>query len=250
VVEGVDDRLVEQLDVAGEAGRFRLSSPREAAMTARHEAGGYSVREEIAHSVSHGVGILLSLAGLVALVVVARRTGSAGHVAACSIYGASLVLLYLASTLYHGIPSLSAKRILRVLDHSAIYLLIAGTYTPFSLISLRGDLGWTLFGLVWGLALLGIALKVAAIGRFRWLSMLLYLGMGWLALIALKPLTLAVSAGGVTLLFLGGVAYTLGTVFYGWRRLPYHHAVWHALVLAGSVLHYFAVLLYVLPLKG
>ena len=108
----------------------------------------------------------------------------------------------------------------------------------------------TLFGLVWGLALLGIALKVAAIGRFRWLSMLLYLGMGWLALIALKPLVLAVSAGGVTLLFLGGISYTLGTVFYGWRRLPYHHAVWHAFVLAGSVLHYFAVFLYVVPFKG
>jgi len=217
-------------------------------MTARLKVGLYSVKEEIAHSAIHGVGILLSVAGLVALVLIARRTGDPVHVAACSIYGLTLILLYLASTLYHSVPFPRAKPVLRVLDHSAIYLLIAGTYTPFTLISLRGGWGWTLFGLVWAMALLGIALKIAAIGRFRWLSMVLYLGMGWLALIALGPLLRAISAGGVKLLFLGGVSYTLGTVFYGWRRLPYHHAVWHAFVLAGSVLHFFAVLLYVAPL--
>jgi hemolysin III len=222
---------------------------REAAMTARLEAGSYSVKEEIAHSAIHGVGILLSFAGLVALVLIARRTGDPVHLVACSIYGLTLILLYLASTLYHSIPSPRAKRVLRVLDHSAIYLLIAGTYTPFTLISLRGGWGWTLFGLVWGMAILGIALKIVAMGRFRWLSMVLYLGMGWLVVIALEPLLRAVSAGGVRLLFLGGVSYTLGTVFYGWRRLPYHHAVWHAFVLAGSVLHFFAVLLYVAPIK-
>lgn len=216
-------------------------------MTARPEAHAYSVREEIAHSAIHGLGIVLSVAGLVALVLVARRTGDPWHVMACSVYGASLILLYLASTLYHSVPSARAKRVLRILDHSAIYLLIAGTYTPFTLISLRGGWGWTLFGLVWGMAVLGIALKIAAIGRFRWLSMVLYLGMGWLVVIALEPLLLAVSRGGVRLLFLGGLSYTLGTVFYGWRRLPYHHAVWHAFVLAGSVLHFFAVLLYVAP---
>jgi len=219
-------------------------------MTATGEAGFYSVREEIAHSAIHGVGILLSIAGLVALVLVARRTGDPWHLVACVIYGLTLILLYLASTLYHSIPLARAKRVLRVLDHSAIYLLIAGTYTPFTLISLRGGWGWTLFGLVWGMAILGITLEIAAIGRFRWLSMALYLGMGWLVLIALQPLRLAVSPGGVTLLFLGGIAYTLGTLFYGWRRLPYHHAVWHAFVLAGSVLHFFAVFLYVVPLKS
>ncbi len=219
-------------------------------MTARLEAGSYSLREEIAHSAIHGVGILFSIAGLVALLVVARRTGEPGHVVACSIYGLTLFLLYLASTLYHGIPHPRAKRVLRVLDHSAIYLLIAGTYTPVTLISLRGGWGWTLFGLVWGMAIAGIALKIAAIGRLRWLSMVLYLGMGWLVLIALKPLLLAVASGGVKLLFLGGVCYTVGTVFFGWRRLPYHHAVWHVFVLAGSVLHFFAILLYVVPLKG
>jgi len=216
-------------------------------MTATQEPGLYSVKEEIAHSAIHGLGILLSIVGLAALVTVARRTGEPSHVLACTVYGVTLILLYLASTLYHSIPSPRHKRLLRVLDHSAIYLLIAGTYTPFTLISLRGPWGWTLFGLVWGMAILGIALKVAAIGRFRWLSMVLYFAMGWLVLVALEPLRLAVAHAGVVLLFLGGVAYTLGTVFYGWRRLPYHHAVWHAFVLAGSVLHFFAVLLYVVP---
>jgi hemolysin III len=214
-------------------------------MTVTQETVGYSLKEEIAHSAIHGLGILLSIAGLVALLAVARRTGDPWTMVACGVYGLTLILLYLASTLYHSIPSPEAKRVLRVLDHSAIYLLIAGTYTPFTLISLRGPWGWTLFGLVWGMAILGITLKVAAIGRFRWLSMILYLGMGWLVLIALEPLRLAVAHAGVMLLFLGGVSYTLGTVFYGWRRFPYHHAVWHAFVLAGSVLHFFAVLLYV-----
>jgi hemolysin III len=216
-------------------------------MTATREDVGYSVKEEIAHSVTHGIGILLSIAGLIALVAVARRTGNVSYVLACAVYGVTLILLYLASTLYHCIPSPRAKRTLRVLDHSAIYLLIAGTYTPFTLISLRGPWGWTLFTLVWGMAALGIVLKVAAIGRFRWLSMVLYLGMGWLVLVALGPLRTAVSHQGVMLLFLGGVCYTVGTLFYGMRRLPYHHAVWHAFVLAGSVLHFFAVFLYVMP---
>ena len=214
-------------------------------MTATQETVGYSVKEEIAHSAIHGLGILLSIVGLAALVLVARRTGDPSHVLACSVYGATLILLYLASTLYHGLTFPRAKRMLRVLDHSAIYLLIAGTYTPFTLISLRGRWGWTLFGLVWGMAVLGIALKVAAIERFRWLSIVLYLVMGWLVLIAIEPLMLAVAPGGVRLLLLGGVAYTLGIIFYLWRRLPYHHAVWHVLVLAGSVFHFFAVLLYV-----
>ncbi|HEV7508400.1 MAG TPA: hemolysin III family protein [Thermoanaerobaculia bacterium] len=210
----------------------------------------YSLREEIAHSATHGLGIVLSIVGLIAMVVVSERSGDVRHVVASIVYGVTLILLYLASTLYHGIPSPNAKRVLKVLDHSAIYLLIAGTYTPFTLISLRGGWGWTLFGLVWGMALLGITLKIAAIGRFQWLSIALYLGMGWLVVVALKPLIEAVSPAGVRLLFLGGVSYTLGVLFYKWRRLPYHHAVWHLFVLAGSVFHYFAVLLYVLPTKG
>jgi hemolysin III len=193
----------------------------------------YSVREEIAHSAIHGLGVALSIAGLIALVLTARRTGDAWDVVASAVYGFTLILLYLTSTLYHGIPHPGAKRVLRVLDHSAIYLLIAGTYTPLTL--------------VWGLAILGITLKVAAMGRFRGLSLVLYLCMGWLVVIALGPLTAAVAHGGLVLLVLGGIAYTSGVLFYVWRRLPYHHAVWHAFVLAGSVLHFFAILLYVVP---
>src|SRR3954454_6347115 len=207
----------------------------------------YSVREEIAHSAIHGLGIALSIVGLIALVLAARRTGDPWDVVASAVYGVTLILLYLASTLYHGIPHTGAKRILRVLDHSAIYLLIAGTYTPFTLVSLRGPWGWTLFGLIWGLAILGIVLKVAAIGRFRGLSLALYLGMGWLVVIALRPLTAALAQGGMVLLVLGGISYTSGVAFSVGRRLPYHHAVWHAFVLAGSVFHFFAILLYVAP---
>ena len=217
---------------------------------AMSEPKAYSVREEIAHSVTHGLGIALSIAGLIALVVTARRTGDPWNIAASAVYGATLILLYLTSTLYHGIPHPPAKRILRVLDHSAIYLLIAGTYTPFTLVSLRGPWGWTLFGLIWGLAILGIVVKVAAVGRFRRLSLVLYLCMGWLVVIALRPLVAAVAQGGLVLLLLGGIAYTSGVVFYVWRRLPYHHAVWHLFVLAGSVLHFFAILLYVAPGKS
>lgn len=207
----------------------------------------YSVREEIAHSAIHGLGIVLSIAGLIALVLTARRTGDTWDLVASAVYGVTLILLYLASTLYHSIPHPPAKRVLRVLDHSAIYLLIAGTYTPFTLVSLRGPWGWTLFGLIWGLAILGITFKVAAMGRFRGLSLTLYIGMGWLVLIALRPLTAALAQGGLILLVLGGIAYTSGVFFYVSRRLPYHHAFWHAFVLAGSVLHFFAILLYVVP---
>jgi hemolysin III len=210
----------------------------------------YSLREEIAHSATHGLGIVLSIAGLIAMMVVSERSGDARHIVASIVYGVTLILLYLSSTLYHSIPAPRAKRVLKVLDHSAIYLLIAGTYTPFTLISLRGALGWTLFGLIWGMALLGITLKVAAISRFRWLSIALYLGMGWLVVVALKPLIGAVSPAGFRLLLLGGLSYTFGVLFYTWRRLPYHHAVWHLFVLTGSVFHFFAVLLYVLPAKG
>lgn len=210
----------------------------------------YSPGEEIAHCTSHGLGLLLSIAGLVLLVDLALvRGGGARLVTACSVFGVTLILLYLASTLYHGIRHDRAKRLLRVLDHSAIYLLIAGTYTPFCLVSLGGAWGWTLFGVVWGLAALGILLKVIDIGRLRWLSIVLYVGMGWLVLVALEPMLAAVGSRGMWLLFWGGVAYTSGLVFYGWRR-PYHHAVWHGFVLAGSILHFLAVLLYVIPPAG
>ena len=207
----------------------------------------YSPFEEILHSTSHGIGLLLSIAGLVLLVDLALvRGGGVRLVTACGVFGVTLILLYLASTLYHGVRNERARRILRVLDHSAIYLLIAGTYTPFTLVSLGGAWGWSLFGIVWGLAILGILLKVFAMGRLRWLSIVLYLGMGWLAVVALDPMIEALGSKGMWLVFLGGMAYTSGLIFYGWRR-PYCHAIWHAFVLAGSILHFFAVLLYVIP---
>ena len=157
------------------------------------------------------------------------------------------MLLYGASTLYHALPAPRWKRCLRVFDHAAIFLLIAGTYTPFMLVSLRGPWGWSLFGVVWALAVAGIVLKVFFTGRFRLLSTLIYLFMGWLVLIAIKPLVEALPHGSLVLLFAGGAAYSAGTVFYVWKRLPYHHAVWHLFVLAGSICHFFAVFASLVP---
>lgn len=207
----------------------------------------YSLGEELAHSITHGIGAVLSIAGLVLLVTLAALRGDAWHVVACSIFGATLVFLYTASTLYHSITHPGAKRVMRVFDHAAIFLLIAGTYTPFTLVTLRGGWGWTLFVIVWGLALVGIIYKITARNRFRFLSVLLYLGMGWLVLIAIKPMVTSIPGPGLALLLAGGLCYTLGVIFYAWKRLPYGHAVWHLFVLAGSICHFFAVLLYVIP---
>ena len=210
----------------------------------------YSLGEEIAHSVTHGVGIVLSIAGLTVLVAFAALRGDAWHVVSCSVFGATLVLAYTASTVYHAIPGTfaRAKRVLRVLDHSAIYLLIAGTYTPFCLVNLRGPWGWTLFGVVWGLAVAGIVFKALLLGRLKVLSVVAYVAMGWLVLIAARPLSRSVALGGIVLLIAGGVSYTAGVAFYAATRLKYHHAVWHFFVLSGSALHFFAVLFYVVPL--
>ncbi len=207
----------------------------------------YSLAEEIAHAITHGVGLLLSVAGLVVLIVLASLRGDAWHVVSVSVYGATLVLLYSASTFYHALPAPRAKRVFRTLDHAAIYVLIAGTYTPFMLVNLRGGWGWALFGVVWGLAVLGIVLEAVAKQRVRVLSVILYLGLGWLIAIAVKPLVQSVEPGGLVLLVAGGLAYSVGVVFYGWKRLPYHHAVWHLFVMAGSLFHFFAVLFYVIP---
>lgn len=206
-----------------------------------------SLAEEIASSVIHGIGVVLAVAGLAVLSVSAATHGSAWHVVGCGVFGTTLVLLYLASTLYHSIPLPRVKELLRMLDHAAIYLLIAGTYTPFCLVSLRGPWGWSLLGVVWGLALVGVASRAALSKRLPAVSVAVYVLMGWAVLVAAGPLRRQLPAGGLTLLFAGGVLYTAGLAFYGWRRLPYHHAVWHAFVLAGSVLHFFAVLLYVVP---
>jgi len=201
----------------------------------------YSFGEEVANSVTHGVGWLLSVCGLAVLVTFAAITGGALRVASCAVFGATLVLLYTASTLYHSLPSKRAKRVFRVLDHSAIFILIAGTYTPLSLVAVGGPWGWSLFGAIWALATIGVLLNTIAHGRWRWLSITLYVSMGWLVVVAIRPLVAAVSSGVLVLIVAGGLAYTLGLVFYGWRQLPYGHAVWHLFVLAGSVLHYLAV---------
>ena len=208
-----------------------------------HVGPRYSRGEEIANSVTHGVGWLLSVIGLVSLVVRAAATGGTLRVVSCAIFGATLVLLYASSTLYHALPSERAKRIFRVFDHSAIFLLIAGSYTPLALVALGGGWGWSLFGSIWFLAVVGILLSTVAHGRWRWLSVTLYVTMGWLVVIAIKPLVAALDTPALVLVVLGGLAYTGGLVFYAWKRLPYSHAVWHVFVLAGSVLHYFAVLL-------
>lgn len=210
----------------------------------------YTVGEEIANSVTHGLGALGSLVGLVVLVARSAMYGTAWHVVGTAVFGATLVVLYGASTLYHSIPRPRAKAVLRVIDHCAIFLLIAGSYTPFTLVNLRGPWGWSLLGVVWGAALAGIVLTVVGGGRWPLLAVGLYVVMGWSVLVAIKPMIEAVAPGGLVLLAAGGVAYTVGIAFYAWRRLPYGHAVWHLFVLAGSALHFFAVLCYVIPISN
>ena len=203
--------------------------------------------EEIANSLTHGLGLCLSIAGLVMLVIVAAQRGTAWHIVACSVYGVSLVLVYSASTLYHAISHPKVKSIFRVFDHSAIFLLIAGTYTPFALVTLRGGWGWSLLGIVWGLAIAGIVLKAIWNDGFHAGFVALYILMGWLAIIAIKPLFLALSWSGMSWLLAGGLLYTLGVPFYASRKLPFGHAIWHGFVLGGSACHFFAVWLFVIP---
>ncbi len=217
-------------------------------MSSKTIAPHYSIGEEIANSVTHGVGLILAIAGLAILTAFASRLGNAWHVVSCTIFATTLILQYTFSTLYHSIQIPRAKSVMRVLDHSAIFLLIAGTYTPFMLVNLRGTWGWTLFGVVWTLALLGVLFQVSLLRRWQGISLALYIGMGWVVVIAIKPMLVSVAPGGLILLLLGGLAYTSGVVFYLWERLHYNHAIWHGFVLAGSILHFFAVLFYVIPL--
>ncbi len=203
--------------------------------------------EELAHAITHGLGAVLAIAGLAILVARASLYGDTWHLVAVSIFGATLVLMYTASTLYHSIPLPRAKHVLRVIDHSLIYFLIAGTYTPFTLVTLRGPWGWSLFGFTWGLAILGVVFKIFATGRFEKVSLAIYLGMGWCAVAAIQPLLQNLEPGGLALMLAGGLTYSGGVVFYLWQRLRYHHAIWHLFVLGGSVLHFFAILFYVVP---
>ncbi|MCG3207446.1 MAG: hypothetical protein FOGNACKC_01046 [Anaerolineae bacterium] len=207
----------------------------------------YSLGEEIVHSITHGIGAGLSVAGLTLLVVLAVLYGNVYQIVSFSIYGATLVILYLASTLYHSFQQPRVKQVFKVIDHASIYLLIAGTYTPFLLVAIRGPWGWTLLVIVWGLALLGISLKTLFIHRFQKLSVLAYILLGWLSLVATKELLANMPVGGMIWLAVGGAVYTIGVIFYALKKVPYTHAVWHLFVLGGSICHYFAVLLYLAP---
>ena len=198
--------------------------------------------EEIFNSITHGIGTLLSIAALVLLVVFAATKGDAWHVVSFSIFGSTLILLYLSSTLYHSFTKQSIKNLFARFDHAAIFLLIAGTYTPFVLTTLRGVLGWTLFGIIWGLAIGGVIIRSIYLTRFRKLMVGIYVLMGWMFLIAVVPMVQHLPSNSLIFLFIGGLCYSLGVIFYVWRNLKYGHGIWHLFVLAGSVMHFFSVL--------
>jgi hemolysin III len=206
----------------------------------------YSLGDILANAITHGIGLALAIAGAIYLIAASTK-GSDWLVVGCSIFAGTLVLVYLCSTLYHSLVRTRARHVFQVLDHAAIYLLIAGTYTPFTLVTLRGSLGWILFGVVWGLAVAGVIFKSLAVGRFQVASALVYLFQGWFVVLAAKPLVGALGWPGLLWLGAGGLAYTLGIVFFALDRLRYFHAAWHLFVLAGSAAHYCAILFYVVP---
>lgn len=210
----------------------------------------FTKKEEIFNAITHGIGVLLSITALVFLIVFSVKEGTAWHTVTFTIYGATMLLLYLSSTLVHSFPKGKVKDLFEIFDHSSIYLFIAGTYTPFTLIVINGALGWTLLGIIWGIAIIGVVFKSFFTKRFLYLSTILYITMGWLIVIAWKPLAITLPSQGLQLLILGGILYTVGTIFYMWRGFLYHHAVWHLFVLAGSIAHFFAILRYVLPIPA
>jgi hemolysin III len=219
-------------------------------MVQTDQTAPYSFHEELFNSITHGAGVLLSIVALVLLIVFSSIYGNASHVVSCAIFGVTLILLYSASTLYHSAQKPQIKSVFKILDHSCIYLLIAGTYTPFLLVTLRGVLGWTMFAVIWFLALAGVLFKVFFVNRFKIISTIAYVLMGWIIIFAIKPLIDSLQSGGIVWLVAGGLAYTLGVIFYAWEKLPFNHAIWHLFVLAGSICHFFAVIFYVLPLKS
>jgi len=201
-----------------------------------------SSEEEIFNSITHGIGTLLSIAALVLLVVYACNKGDVWHIVSFSIFGASLVILYLSSTLYHSFTKAKLKNLFVRFDHAAIFLLIAGTYTPYVLTTIRGALGWTLFGIIWGLAIAGIVIRSIYLTRFRKLMVGIYVAMGWMFLIAIVPMVRNLPVSSTVFLFLGAACYSVGVIFYAWRKLKYGHGIWHLFVLAGSIMHFFSVL--------
>lgn len=207
----------------------------------------FSRKEELVNSITHGVGALLSIAALVILIVFASLYGNVWHVVSFSIYGSTMLLLYICSTLVHSFPKGKVKDLFEIFDHSAIYLFIAGTFTPILFILVKGTLGWSLFGVIWGMAAAGVVFKAFFTKKFLLISTIGYVLMGWMAVFILKPIASTVSASGIFLLVSGGIMYTVGSVFYVWRGVPHHHGIWHLFVLAGSILHFFFVLFHVLP---
>ena len=209
----------------------------------------YTLGEELFNSISHGVGACLSVAALVLCIVQAAIHGTAAGVVGASIYGSTLIILYCMSTLYHAITNKTARCVFRVFDHTSIYLLIAGTYTPITLVTLTGALGWVLFGIVWGIAVLGIVLNSISIERFKKFSMISYIVMGWCCIIGIKDIMANMDKGGFIFLAIGGILYTVGIIFYALKKLRYMHSVWHLFVLAGSIMQFFCVYWYVLPVR-
>jgi len=208
-----------------------------------------TLKEEITNSIIHGIALAIGIGGIATLIVFACLRGTASHIVGCSIYGGTLIILFLSSTLYHGFQKPHKKRIFKIIDHCSIYLFIAGTYTPFTLVNLKGGWGWTLFGLIWGFAILGILSELFLKAKHRFLSSTIYLMMGWLVIIAIKPLFASMPLAGCLLLVAGGLSYTVGVIFYVNDKIPYFHSIWHLWVLAGSVFHFFSILFYVVPLK-
>ncbi|OZM56705.1 hemolysin D [Lottiidibacillus patelloidae] len=206
----------------------------------------YTRREELVNAITHGLGAVLSIAALVLLIVFSSLKGNVWHIVSFTIFGSTMVILYVSSTLVHSFPEGKVKDLFDIFDHSSIYLFIAGTYTPYLLVVIKGALGWTLFGVVWGIAVFGVVFKAYFVKKFLFLSTFIYILMGWLIVFAWKPLSSTLPYNGLVLLVMGGVLYTIGTVFYVWRGFPYHHAVWHLFVIAGSVTHFFSVILYVI----
>ncbi|WP_284639728.1 PAQR family membrane homeostasis protein TrhA [Paenibacillus silviterrae] len=204
-------------------------------------------KEERANAISHGIGAVLSVAALIALLISSLHIGDLWRIVSSTVFGVTLILLYVSSTLLHSARTDKWIDLFEIMDHAAIYLLIAGTYTPFLLVTLHGTLGWSLFAVIWGLALIGVIFKLFYVKRFPVLSTLFYIAMGWMILFAIRPLYEQLPQGGLFWLVMGGVLYTFGTLFYLWRRVPYHHAIWHTFVLAGSVCHFVTIFFYVIP---
>lgn len=206
----------------------------------------FTKREEIAHAITHGIGALLSIAGLVLLIVFSSFSGNPWKIVSVTIFGVTMLLMYISSTVVHSLPEGKWKDIFQIFDHSSIYLFIAGTYTPFLLVHIRSNIAWILFGIIWGIAIVGILFKVFFVKKFLVLSTMFYILMGWLIVLVWGPLTETIHSNGIMLLIIGGVIYTVGAVFYMWRKIPYHHVIWHLFVIAGSMFHFFAVFYYII----